>query len=76
MLRACELDLRTIAFPAIRCGVFGFPAQLACKTAMETILEALGHHPGLERVRLLFGDAMYEATTQAKQEALESGETS
>lgn len=34
---AAERDLRSIAFPAISCGVFGFPIARACEIAVDTI---------------------------------------
>lgn len=34
---AAEHDLRTIAFPAISCGVFGFPDWRACEIVVSTI---------------------------------------
>ena len=48
LLRSCyrrsmevmlENNLHTIAFPAISCGVYGYPIEDACKIAVETIRE-------------------------------------
>jgi O-acetyl-ADP-ribose deacetylase (regulator of RNase III) len=37
---ADELEVRSIAFPSISTGAFGFPADLAAKTAVTAIREA------------------------------------
>lgn len=44
--RAClalarQHDLRSLAFPAISCGIFGFPADAACAIAVEECLLAV-----------------------------------
>ncbi len=36
---AKEYNIKTIAFPAISCGVYGFPIDKACKIAFETVQE-------------------------------------
>ena len=38
--RADELGARTIAFPAISTGIFGYPSDLAARIAVQTIQEA------------------------------------
>jgi O-acetyl-ADP-ribose deacetylase len=56
---ARELGARTIAFPAISCGLYGYPGKLAAEVAMRTV-RAHGHD--LELIRfVLFGDALYDA---------------
>jgi O-acetyl-ADP-ribose deacetylase (regulator of RNase III) len=47
---AIEKNLKTIAFPAISCGVYGYPIQEACKIAVDTCVEFLDKHPSLEKV--------------------------
>jgi O-acetyl-ADP-ribose deacetylase (regulator of RNase III) len=47
---ACENSLKSIAFPAISCGVYGYPMEAACRIAMEEAKQALSDHPGLERI--------------------------
>ena len=37
---AVEEGLRTIAFPAISCGAFGFPADEAAQVALRTVTES------------------------------------
>ena len=54
---AAEVGARSLAFPAISCGIYGYPSQLAAPVA----LEAVRGHP-LELVRfVLFGDETYES---------------
>src|SRR5919205_647223 len=56
---ARELGARTVAFPAISCGVYGFPVELAAPIAVEAVRE---HGEDVELVRfVLFGDETYEA---------------
>src|SRR6185437_10770958 len=51
---ARELGARTVAFPAISCGIYGYPAELAALVAIGTVRE---HARDLELVRfVLFGD--------------------
>jgi O-acetyl-ADP-ribose deacetylase (regulator of RNase III) len=58
---ARELGARTIAFPAISCGVYGYPPWLAAPVALAAVR---GHD--LELVRfVLFGDDTYAAFERA-----------
>lgn len=55
---AVDNNLRSIAFPAISCGVYGYPIEDACKIAITTSAEFLKHHETLDRVVfVLFSDA-------------------
>lgn len=57
---AAQNGLRTLAFPAISTGVYGYPKAEAAKVARQAILAALAAHPEIEEVRLVFfseGDA-------------------
>jgi O-acetyl-ADP-ribose deacetylase (regulator of RNase III) len=47
---AVENNLKTIAFPAISCGVYGYPIEAACQIAVETSIDFLGRHPSLEKI--------------------------
>ena len=52
-----EYSIKTIAFPAISCGVYHFPIDQAAKIAIATIMDSLKINPGLEMVYLVcFGD--------------------
>ena len=58
---ACENGVRTVAFPAISCGVYGYPIPDAAAIAMRTVAEFLGEHGEIELVRfVLFSAGVYE----------------
>jgi len=58
---AVELGARSVAFPAISCGIYGYPPELAAPVALGAVR---GH--GLDVVRfVLFGDDTYEAFARA-----------
>lgn len=50
MQLARDCDIRTIAFPAISCGVYGYPIQQAANIAIQTLLEELEHNNMPEKV--------------------------
>jgi O-acetyl-ADP-ribose deacetylase (regulator of RNase III) len=50
LMLAIENNLKTIAFPAISCGVYGYPIEAACKIAVDTSIEFLQHNPSLEKI--------------------------
>ena len=50
---AVEKGLRTIAFPAISTGIYGYPRDEAAKVVSAVVTEKLDTHPELE-VRLVF----------------------
>jgi O-acetyl-ADP-ribose deacetylase len=58
---ARELGARTIAFPAISCGIYGYPVEQAAQIAAAAVRDH-----GLELVRfVLFNDETYEAFTSS-----------
>jgi len=59
MLRSCyqnslniavQNELTSIAFPAISCGVYGYPLGEAAGIAIQTALEAVSNAPNLQRI--------------------------
>ena len=48
-----EEGLRTIAFPAISTGVFGFPVEEASRVAMRAVRDGLEEFPEIREVRLV-----------------------
>ena len=47
---AVENNVSSIAFPAISCGVYGYPIEEACQVAVDTTCEFLQHNPTVEKV--------------------------
>jgi O-acetyl-ADP-ribose deacetylase len=58
---AHERNLRSIAFPAVSCGVYGFPVDRAAAIAVRTIRETLAECPKIEQVSLVAFDRAVEA---------------
>jgi O-acetyl-ADP-ribose deacetylase (regulator of RNase III) len=54
---AAEHGLTSIAFPAISCGVYGYPKKAAAAIAVRESLGALARNPKLEWVILVAFDA-------------------
>lgn len=50
LARAREIGARTIAFPAISCGVYGFPIALAAPIAVATLRGECAEHTGIDEV--------------------------
>ena len=58
---AVEKGVRTIAFPAISTGVYGFPLQRATAIAVREVRSFLEENPSLEKVVFVcFGKVAYE----------------
>lgn len=70
---AGERRLRTIAFPAISCGVYGYPHAAATGIAVSEALLALRQYPELEKVIFTCFDAdmtrLYQETLARLREA-------
>lgn len=47
---AARNDIKTIAFPAISCGIYGYPIEQACEIAMNEIIEFLSNDDSIEKV--------------------------
>jgi O-acetyl-ADP-ribose deacetylase (regulator of RNase III) len=59
---AVEHGIRTIAFPAISCGVYGYPADAAARIAVAEVAAFAETHASLERVQFVcFGDDVANA---------------
>jgi O-acetyl-ADP-ribose deacetylase len=54
LLLAHEHGLRSIAFPAISTGIYGYPRPEAARVASSAIASALKELPGIREVRLVF----------------------
>ena len=53
---AAELGDRTVAFPAISTGAYGYPIELAAPVAIEATERALHEQPEVELARFVFRD--------------------
>ena len=59
---AHENDVHSIAFPAISCGVYGYPVDQAAEIAVNTIISEAEKYPELTDVYFVcFGDTVYSA---------------
>jgi O-acetyl-ADP-ribose deacetylase (regulator of RNase III) len=62
---ADELSLKSIAFPAISTGIFGYPLRDATQVAVEAVREALPRAKNVNTVRfVVFDDAALQAYSQ------------
>ena len=57
-----ENGIKTIAFPAISCGAYGYPVQQAAQIAVKTTREFLANENKIEKVIfVLWSNDIYEA---------------
>ena len=63
---AAELGARSVAFPAISTGIYGFPIERAAPIALRTARDTSERLPGIELVRfVLFSDGDLQVFRQA-----------
>ena len=63
---AREHNLRTLAFPAISCGIYGYPIDQAVGIAMRETLAELSSNDKIEKITFVcFGDTVYESYQRA-----------
>jgi len=70
LLKSCHIEslklasakkLRSVAFPAISTGVYGYPVDEAARIALTTVIDYLREHKDIELIRfVLFGKTTYE----------------
>lgn len=63
--RALDEGLRSVAFPAISCGVYGYPHAAAAAIAARTVVDFVRAHPGLDCVRFVLFSAELHAVFAA-----------
>lgn len=70
--RASELGVRSVVFPSLSTGAYGYPLQDAARIALRTVIERLRSAPGqLESVTFaLYGPAALAAYERALDELL------
>ena len=58
---AQEKKLQSISFPAISCGVYGYPAEEAARLAMKTCIEFARENTDIKLIRhILFNRKIYD----------------
>ena len=63
---AAEYELNTISFPAISCGVYGYPLDEAAPIALNTVATFLNDATSVSHVRfVLFSNDVYRAFERA-----------
>jgi O-acetyl-ADP-ribose deacetylase (regulator of RNase III) len=50
---AADYRLRSVAFPCISTGIYGYPIEQAAKIAIRTVNSQLARYPGIELVRFV-----------------------
>ena len=66
---ASARGIKSLAFPSLSTGVYGYPVPDAARVALKTVKEYLAQHPEIELVRfVLFGKPTFEAYTAALQD--------
>jgi O-acetyl-ADP-ribose deacetylase (regulator of RNase III) len=71
---ATERRIRSLAFPSISTGAYGYPLDDAARMALGTVLDYLRAHRGLALVRfVLYGRAALAAYESALQRLLPEG---
>jgi O-acetyl-ADP-ribose deacetylase (regulator of RNase III) len=58
LLLAAGHDLRTIAFPALSCGIFGYPVEQAARVAVDAVRRTAA--PDQDVTFVLFTDALLD----------------
>lgn len=62
---ATSYDLHTLAFPAISCGVYGYPTERAAQVSVQALRDALQVHPRIAITLCAFSEGMAELWRKA-----------
>jgi O-acetyl-ADP-ribose deacetylase len=63
---ASQHGVKSLAFPSLSTGAYGYPLGEAASIALNTVIEYLKERPGIDLVRfVLFGQAAYETYRKA-----------
>ena len=72
---ASENKCKTVAFPSISTGAYGYPIDQAAKIALKTIVDYLESHPEIEQVRMiLFSQNDFEVYSRELREIIGWGD--
>ena len=65
-------QVKSIAFPSLSTGIYGYPLELAAPIALRTIIEHIKKPTNLQRVMMvLFGENAYKQHEQVLEEILQ-----
>ena len=68
---ASENNVRSVSFPSISTGAYGYPIEEAAPIALQTAINHLESHTDIELVRfVLFGHSAYQVYEKALQKIL------
>jgi len=71
--KALELGARTVAFPSISTGIYGYPFDDACRVALRTIRDVVGGGVAINRVLLVaYGEGDFKRYGEIMREFLAS----
>ena len=66
LMRASENRVRSMSFPSLSTGAYGYPFDEAAPVALKTVIEYLKQHDEIEHVRfVLFGEEAYREYEEA-----------
>jgi len=66
-----QYQVKSIAFPSLSTGAYGYPLKLAAPIALRTIIEHIKNPTSLQQVLMvLFGESAYKAHDQALDELM------
>jgi O-acetyl-ADP-ribose deacetylase len=66
---ASRHGVKTVAFPSISTGAYGYPLESAANVALTTVRDYLKNHPEIKTVSfVLFGEKAYKAYEDALKE--------
>jgi O-acetyl-ADP-ribose deacetylase (regulator of RNase III) len=64
---AAENGCKTVAFPAISTGIYGYPFEEATEIALQTIAQFLGQNASIDKVIFVFfGQGDYDAARKVR----------
>ncbi len=68
--------IRTVAFPSLSTGAYGYPLEEAARIAVKTVADFIRENPVFDRVGfVLFGTQSFQAYVKAVEKELDPGKT-
>ncbi len=76
LLLASSKNIKSISFPSISTGIFGYPVEEASMIALKTITDFLREHPEIKLVRMvLFSGGDYDIYKSSLEKILKDQQT-